>query len=56
MDFASQSTCTAVVHSGEKSQPITMKITWSVTLVVGTVLTAYHDLLFGQFFHELVGK
>nr|CAH0111534.1 unnamed protein product [Daphnia galeata] len=39
-DFAGRSTCAAVTHLGEKSQPLPVKIVWRITLVVGVFLTA----------------
>jgi hypothetical protein len=38
MEFAGRSTCAAVVHLGEKSQPLPVKIVWRITLIVGVIL------------------
>jgi hypothetical protein len=39
MEFAGRSTCAAVVHLGEKSQPLPVKTVWRITLIVGVILT-----------------
>ncbi len=37
--FAGRSTCAAVAHLGEKSQPLPVKVVWRITLIVGVILT-----------------
>lgn len=39
-EFAGRSSCAAVTHLGDKSQPVPVKIVWRITLIVGVVLTA----------------
>ncbi|EFX89773.1 hypothetical protein DAPPUDRAFT_310184 [Daphnia pulex] len=39
MEFAGRSTCAAVVHLGEKSQPLPVKTVWRITLIIGVILT-----------------
>jgi len=38
-NFAGRSTCAAVAHLGEKSQPLPVKVVWRITLIVGVILT-----------------
>jgi hypothetical protein len=38
MEFTGRSTCAAVAHLGEKSQPLPVKIVWRITLIVGVIL------------------
>lgn len=55
-DFASRSTCAAVAHLGETSQPVPVRVTWRITLVVGIALTAVSTFYSTRSFMNLSGS
>jgi hypothetical protein len=55
-DFAGRSTCAAVTHLGEKSQPLPVKIVWRITLIVGVILTAVSTYFSAKSFMSFSGN
>ena len=55
-DFAGRSTCAAVTHLREKSQPLPVKIVWRITLVVGVILTAVSTYFSAKSFMSFSGN
>lgn len=55
-DFAARSTCAALTHLGEKSQPVVVKIVWRVALIVGIALTAVSSYYSTMSFANLSGS
>jgi Amiloride-sensitive sodium channel len=55
-DFAGRSTCAAVTHLGNKSNPVPVKIIWRITLVVGIILTAVSTYFSTLSFMNMAGN
>lgn len=55
-DYAGQSTCAAVTHLGDKSNPVPVKIIWRITLVFGIVLTAVSTYFSTLSFMNMAGN
>ncbi|XP_057366903.1 uncharacterized protein LOC130687737 [Daphnia carinata] len=53
--FAGRSTCAAVIHLADQSQPVPAKIVWRITLVVGIVLTATSTYFSASSFMSFTG-
>lgn len=55
MEFAGRSSCAAVTHLGDKSQPVTVKIVWRITLIVGIILTTTSTYFSASSFMSFAG-
>ena len=54
--FAGRSTCAAVNHLGDKSQPTAVKLVWKITLVAGIVMTAVSTYFSASSFMNMIGN
>ena len=55
-DYAGRSTCAAVTHLGDKSNPVPVKIIWRITLVFGIVLTVVSTYFSTLSFMNMAGN
>ena len=55
-DFAGKSTCAAMTHLGDESQPAKVKIVWKATLVTGIVMMVISTYFSVSSFLDMAGS